>query len=122
MTGPGHTLDHRTGSVYRRRRKGYFKGSPNRNRIDPPISPIHPDRPGRKTGRPAREQDPHSDELADVIDRPAPAARVLLEYNGVVVGGPIGVELGDHDVQHLSHEQQYKQSSAYEAGIVQAGG
>ena len=45
-------------------------------------------------------------ELADVHGRPDPAAGVLGENGGVVIGVPTGVELGDHDVQKLSREQQ----------------
>jgi len=47
-----------------------------------------------------------SRELADVLDRPGLAASVRGENGRVVIRLPTGVELGDHDVQELSHEQQ----------------
>ena len=50
--------------------------------------------------------DRHGQKLADVHGRPAPAAGVLGEHDGVGIGRPIGVELGDQDVQELPHEQQ----------------
>jgi hypothetical protein len=45
-------------------------------------------------------------ELADVNGLPDPAAGVRGEYRRMIVGLATGVELGDHDVQHLSSKQQ----------------
>jgi hypothetical protein len=53
-----------------------------------------------------REHDRHGRELADVHGRPDTAGGVRGENGGVIVRLPTGVELSDHDIQELSHEQQ----------------
>ena len=57
-------------------------------------------------GEQSRDQDRHASELSDMDDRPARAAGIGGEDDGVVIGWPTGVEQGDHHVQDLSHEQQ----------------
>jgi hypothetical protein len=59
--------------------------------------------------------------LADVHSRPDPARGVFGEHRGMVIGDPVGVELGDHDVQDLSREQQrgrQAQRQAIECSLV----
>jgi hypothetical protein len=61
---------------------------------------------GEEQGEQPREQDRHGRELADVYGCPDSAAGVRGENGGVVIRLPTGVQLGDHDVEELSHKQQ----------------
>ncbi len=85
--------------------EGYHRRSGTESAHPPcgPDLPIH----GEGQNDQPREQDCGAYELADVHGLPDPAAGVHSEYRGVVIGSATGMELGDHDLQHLSRKQQH---------------